>query len=73
MIGPGFKALRIIFERTGQIDCRTDIKRGLLYESDDQSLLREDDLCKSGVGLATAMLELLRLEGVGDFGPSTLL
>lgn len=29
------------------------------------------DLCKSGVGLATAMLELLRLEGVGDFGPST--
>lgn len=29
-------------------------------------------LCKSGVGLATAMLELLRLEGVGDFGPSTL-
>lgn len=29
-------------------------------------------LCKSGVGLATAMLELRRLDGVGDFGPSTL-
>ena len=29
-------------------------------------------LCRSGVGLATAMLELRRLDGVGDFGPSTL-
>lgn len=35
----------------------------------DQSM---NYLCKSGVGLATAMLELRRLEGVGDFGPSTL-
>lgn len=29
------------------------------------------NLCKSGVGLATAMLELRRRDGVGDFGPST--
>lgn len=38
------------------------------------SLLRGNtDLCRSGVGLATAMLELLRLEGIGDFCPSVQL
>jgi len=37
----------------------------------DQSFLRGNNLCRSGVGLATAMLELLRREEIGDFGPST--
>lgn len=63
--------------RFGQIDYRTDDIGFTGLRNDqkiNQSLLRgNNDLCKSGVGLATAMLELLRLEGIGDFNPSVQL